>query len=413
MNLYLQFVLRYLYPKSGNSFSSNASILAIIGLSIGLFSLILTMSIIKGFENVLENKLSSIDGLIRVQNILGKPINEKDNLDSILYSTDIPIKVSPYIRGTAMIRLGKYTEGIIIEGVSKLPDRSYFDIEQTSIDDNKIIIGKSLSDDLGIDIGDKVIINPLINSPDKFNMQKFNLIEVSGIFKSGMQEYDKTIAYVSIDKAKEIFEMKSQVSGYVINSKEPLYEIIERLNNYIRYPYYLESWKERHRIIFDWINIQRLPIIIIFGLISLVAITNIMATISMIIREKNSQIGILMALGMKPNDIRKIFFYYGGTIGLAGCFFGSVAAYLFIIVQNRFKVISLPEDIYFMDYVPAVFDYSIFIFVLISTILISVISTIFPTKNIIKMIKSIETQWKIAYFRVHVDARALSRGAGE
>tara|TARA_B100001245_G_scaffold202648_2_gene163149 strand:+ start:491 stop:1675 length:1185 start_codon:yes stop_codon:yes gene_type:complete len=385
MNLYLQFVLRYLYPKSGNSFSSNASILAIIGLSIGLFSLILTMSIIKGFENVLENKLSSIDGLIRVQNILGKPINEKDNLDSLLYSTDIPIKVSPYIRGTAMIRLGKYTEGIIIEGVSKLPDRSYFDIEQTSIDDNKIIIGKSLSDDLGIDIGDKVIINPLINSPDKFNMQKFNLIEVSGIFKSGMQEYDKTIAYVSINKAKKIFGMKSQVSGYVINSKEPLYEIIERLNNYIRYPYYLESWKERHRIIFDWINIQRLPIIIIFSLISLVAITNIMATISMIIREKNSQIGILMALGMKPNDIRKIFFYYGGTIGLAGCFFGSVAAYLFIIVQNRFKVISLPEDIYFMDYVPAVFDYSIFTFVLISTILISVISTIFPTKNIIKM----------------------------
>jgi len=385
MNLYLQFVLRYLYPKSGNRFSSNASILAIIGLSIGLFSLILTMSIIKGFENVLENKLSSIDGLIRVQNILGKPISEKDNLDSLLYSTDIPIKVSPYIRGTAMIRLGKYTEGIIIEGVSKLPDRSYFDIEQTSIDDNKIIIGKSLSDDLGIDIGDKVIINPLINSPDKFNMQKFNLIEVSGIFKSGMQEYDKTIAYVSINKAKKIFGMKSQVSGYVINSKEPLYEIIERLNNYIRYPYYLESWKERHRIIFDWINIQRLPIIIIFGLISLVAITNIMATISMIIREKNSQIGILMALGMKPNDIRKIFFYYGGTIGLAGCFFGSVAAYLFIIVQNRFKVISLPEDIYFMDYVPAVFDYSIFTFVLISTILISVISTIFPTKNIIKM----------------------------
>ena len=385
MNLYLQFVLRYLYPKSGNSFSSNASVLAIIGLSIGLFSLILTMSIIKGFENVLENKLSSIDGLIRVQNILGKPISEKDNLDSLLYSTDIPIKVSPYIRGTAMIRLGKYTEGIIIEGVSKLPDRSYFDIEQTSIDDNKIIIGKSLSDDLGIDIGDKVIINPLINSPDKFNMQKFNLIEVSGIFKSGMQEYDKTIAYVSIDKAKEIFEMKSQVSGYVINSKEPLYEIIERLNNYIRYPYYLESWKDRHRIIFDWINIQRLPIIIIFGLISLVAITNIMATISMIIREKNSQIGILMAQGMKPNDIRKIFFYYGGTIGLAGCFFGSVAAYLFIIVQNRFKVISLPEDIYFMDYVPAVFDYSIFTFVLISTILISVISTVFPTKNIIKM----------------------------
>ena len=95
-----------------------------------------------------------------------------------------------------MIRLGNYTEGIIIEGVSKLPDQSYFDIEGTPIGDKKIIIGESLSDNLGIDIGDKVIITPLINSQGGSIIQKFNLIEVGGLFKSGMQEYDKTIAYV-------------------------------------------------------------------------------------------------------------------------------------------------------------------------------------------------------------------------
>ena len=333
--------------------------LAVTGLAIGLFSLILTMSIIKGFENVLELKLSSIDGLIRIKNILGKPISEKDNLDSLLYSYHNNIEINPYIRGAAMIRLGNYTEGIII--------------------------GESLSDNLGIDIGDKVIITPLINSQGGSIIQKFNLIEVGGLFKSGMQEYDKTIAYVSIDKAKKIFEMDSQVSGYVINSKIPLKKINEDLKNYIKYPYYLESWKDRHRIIFEWINVQRLPIIIIFGLIALVAITNIMATISMIIREKNSQIGILMAQGMKLNEIRKIFYYHGGAIGLAGCFLGSVSAYLFIILQNRYKLISLPEDIYFVDHIPAVFDYSIFSFILIATILISIASTIFPSNKIIKM----------------------------
>ena len=359
--------------------------LAVTGLAIGLFSLILTMSIIKGFENVLELKLSSIDGLIRIKNILGKPISEKDNLDSLLYSYYNNIEINPFIRGAAMIRLGNYTEGIIIEGVSKLPDQSYFDIEGTPIGDKKIIIGESLSDNLGIDIGDKVIITPLINSQGGSIIQKFNLIEVGGLFKSGMQEYDKTIAYVSIDKAKKIFEMDSQVSGYVINSKIPLKTINEDLKNYIKYPYYLESWKDRHRIIFDWINVQRLPIIIIFGLIALVAITNIMATISMIIREKNNQIGILMAQGMKLNEIRKIFYYHGGAIGLAGCFLGSMSAYLFIILQNRYKLISLPEDIYFVDHIPAVFDYSIFSFILIVTILISIASTIFPSNKIIKM----------------------------
>ena len=385
MNLYLQFVLRYLNPKSRNSFSSNASILAIIGLSIGLFSLLLTMSIIKGFENVLEKKLSSIDGLFRVQNILGKPIMVEENLDSLLYDTGLPIEVSPYVRGTAMIRLGEYTEGIIIEGVTKLPDRAYFNIEENTVSKDNIIIGKSLSDDLDINIGDEVIITPLINTLSEPISQKYNLIEVSGLFKSGMQEYDKTIAYVSFEQAKKIFGMDNQVSGYVINSKEPLIVLNEKLNDHIRYPYYLESWKDRHRIIFDWINIQRLPIIIIFGLIALVAITNIMATISMIIREKNSQIGILMAQGMKYNNIQIIFFIQGGVIGLVGCVLGSTAAYLFILLQNRYKLISLPEDIYFMDYVPAAFDFSIFCIILISTLLISILSTIVPTKTIMKL----------------------------
>ena len=343
------------------------------------------MSIIKGFENVLEKKLSSIDGLFRVQNILGKPIMVEENLDSLLYDTGLPIEVSPYVRGTAMMRLGEYTEGIIIEGVTKLPDRAYFNIEQNTVSKDNIIIGKSLSNDLDINIGDEVIITPLINTLREPISQKYNLIEVSGLFKSGIQEYDKTIAYVSLEQAKKIFGMDNQISGYVINSKEPLIALNEKLNGHIRYPYYLESWKGRHRIIFDWINIQRLPIIIIFGLIALVAITNIMATISMIIREKNSQIGILMAQGMKYNNIQKIFFIQGGVIGLVGCVLGSTSAYLFILLQNRYKFISLPEDIYFMDYVPAAFDYSIFFIILISTLLISILSTIVPTKTIMKL----------------------------
>ena len=385
MKLYLQFVLRYLYPKSGSSFSSNASILAIIGLSIGLFSLILTMSIIKGFEDTLEEKLSSIDGLIRVQNIFGKPISEKENLDSLIYRSGLPINVAPFIRGTAMIHKGKYTEGIIIEGVKELPDKSYFKLDKKANYKDNIILGKSLSSILDVGLNDQVIVTPLINTEKDFFRKKYNIIKVSGFFNSGMQEYDKAIAYVSIEKAKEIFQMDNQISGYVINSKLKMDVIIDGLDQHIKYPYYLESWKDRHRIIFEWINIQRLPIIIIFGLIALVAITNIMATISMIIREKNSQIGILMSQGMKLADIRKIFLLQGGFIGLFGCLIGSFSAYIFIILQNKYKLISLPEDIYFMDYVPAAFDYSIFFLILISTFIISIASSIMPTKSIFKL----------------------------
>ena len=174
MNLHLQFVLRYLYPKSGNSFSSNASILAIIGLSIGLFSLILTLSIIKGFENTLDEKLSSIDGKVRVQNILGKPISRSEKLDSLLSGINFPLKVAPYIRGAAMIRHGDNTYGIIIEGLDRIPDQAYFVLESYTIDKDDIIIGKALADEMDIVIGDKVIITSLSNPNNHAIDQKFN-----------------------------------------------------------------------------------------------------------------------------------------------------------------------------------------------------------------------------------------------
>ena len=384
MNLYLQFVLRYLYSKSGNSFSSNASILAIIGLSIGLFSLILTLSIIKGFENVLDEKLSSIDGKVRVKSILGNPISKQEKLDSLLSNIDLSLDISPYIRGNAMIRSGGNTDGIIIEGVNKIQNNTYFDLNNNSINKNDIIIGKALANEMGISIGDKIIITSLDDTRDYLINQKFNLMKVIGFIDSGMREYDKTIAYTSLEMARDIFDMDSSVSGFIINGSYQIKSITNFLSNHIGYPYYYETWRDRHRIIFNWIKTQRFPIVIIFSLIALVAITNIMAAVSMIIREKNSQIGVLISLGMEANEIRKIFYYYGAIIGFLGCILGSGFSYIFILVQNKYKIIRLPEDIYFMDYVPANFDSIVFCTVLILTLMISIISTIIPSKSIIR-----------------------------
>ncbi len=382
----MQFVLRYLYPNSGNNFSSNASVLAIIGLSIGIFSLILTLSIIKGFEDVLDKKLSSIDGKARVQNILGESISKPGKLDTLLSKIDFPLQISPYIRGTAMIRLSGNTDGIIIEGIDKILDHTYFDLKNHNINKDNIILGKALADEMGIDIGDRIIVTPLDNQINHTIKQKFNLMEVIGFIDSGMKEYDKKIAYTSIDGARNIFEMENAISGFIINSNEKVESIVKVLNEHIRYPYYYETWRERHQIIFDWIRIQRLPIIIIFSLIALVGITNIMAAVSMIISEKNTQIGILLSLGMETNDIRKIFFYYGGIIGFLACTLGSALSYLFIIIQNKYKIISLPEDIYFMDYIPANFDLFVFCSVLVLTLSISIFSTIIPSRSIINQV---------------------------
>ena len=107
---------------------------------------------------MLDEKLSNIDGKVRVKSILGNPIIMQEKLDSLLSNIDFPLDIVPYIRGAAMVRLGGSTDGIIIEGVDKIPDQNYFDLRSKIISKNDIIIGKVLADEMGISIGDQIII---------------------------------------------------------------------------------------------------------------------------------------------------------------------------------------------------------------------------------------------------------------
>ena len=117
MKLYLQFILRYFKHGKKRSFSSNAINLATIGLAIGVFSLLVTISVIKGFENVLSNKLVNVDGKIRLKTIFGSSINELDKIDSTILRSNLKMNVTPFVRGSVVIHKNKVNEGLLVEGV--------------------------------------------------------------------------------------------------------------------------------------------------------------------------------------------------------------------------------------------------------------------------------------------------------
>lgn len=384
MKLYLQFTLRYFRNRNSSSFSSNAITLAILGLAIGVFSLILTLSIIKGFEEVLANKISNIDGQIRIKNIFGNPINESDRLDSTLLASNLKIEVKPFVRGTLIVHRNNNTEGVLVEGIESFSNPQLLNLKDRFIADDDIIIGSSLSDKLKLYTSDVLVAVPLIGFNGKLINLKYNKYQVGGIFKSGMEEYDKNLAYINLNNAQKLFSMQGKVSGYIVNSTEEIKYLVETINEHVKYPFYVETWKERHRIIFDWVNTQKIPIIIIFSLIALVGITNIMATISLMINEKQLQVGLLSSQGLQNHQIRKIFLLQSGLIGFGGSFIGSFAALSFIYIQNNYKIITLPEKVYFMDSLPVAFDHSAAIIVIMFSFLISIISGLFPTKSIFK-----------------------------
>ena len=388
MKLSLYLALRHLNSIDKSNFSSFAGKLSIIGLAFGIASLILTLSVYQGFENTISNKIASFDGHYRFQDILGRPIDENSDLNSLLYNI-IDKKndsiIRSFVQGPALIRKGINAEGVIIEGVSGNslvePLDNLLIYGTGTFSDNSIIIGKSLSDKYGLGIGDPLVIFDLKSISGISGIYRLKQFIVSGIFHSGLSEYDNNIVYTSIQNAQYLLGVEEKITGKIMyftqNNFSPIAEI---LNEKLSYPYYATSWKEKHQTLFKWLEVQKLPIIIIFGMISLVAIVNIVSALTMIALDKTKTIGALQAIGFPKKQINLIFLSKGAIIGVIGSLIGAFIALVLGFIQMKYHILSISEDIYFMDHLPISFNINNILMILLMGIISSLMASYWPAK---------------------------------
>ncbi len=358
------------------SFCRYASWLAIGGLSIGITALMLTASIIQGFQDVISQKLSSFEGDARIEHMLGKSIYLTDpTIDSLMnYSLNV---AQPFIRGICMIRSGSEAEGVIIEGTNYLPIAIASENFE-KINTGEIILGNNLANILNIRIGDRIFLQSFASSTELSNIPIIKSLTVRYIFYSGLQDYDKTLAFINLEDARKFFGFDAnEVSGLIVDKIDSISK-----DYTLNYPYFLETWLERHSLLFEWISIQRWPAYIMFGLISLVGLVNLIAAIAMIIIEKSAQIGILYSQGLSKNNLKLIFMYQGGFIGGIGSLVGGFLSIIIIGLQHRYKLLNIPSDVYFMDQIPFTFNYPIFILIIILVLFFSVLASWWPARSV-------------------------------
>ena len=388
MKLSLHLALRHLNSSDKSNFSSFAGKLSIIGLSFGIASLILTMSIYQGFENTISNKIASFDGHYRFQDILGRSIDENSDLnsvlDNILSERNDPI-IRSFVQSPALFRKGINAEGVIIEGISGNglvePLNNLLISGTGTFSDNSIIIGKSLSDKYGLVIGDPLVIFDLSSISDISGMYRLKQFTIGGIFHSGLSEYDNNMIYTSIQNAQYLLDIEEKISGKVVYfTQNNFSSISELIDEKLRYPYYSNSWKEKHHTLFKWLEVQKLPIIIIFGMISLVAIVNIISALTMIVLDKIKTIGVLQAVGFRKKQINLIFLLKGAIIGIIGSFIGLFIALVLGWMQMKYHILSISEDIYFMDHLPVSFNINNILLILILGIISSLIASYWPAR---------------------------------
>lgn len=358
----------------------------------GVAVLIIALTILDGFEKVIEDKIISFNSHIQITSF------SKRNLDDYRlmmpeikeYTGSSLESISPFIYKAALIKNRKFSEGIMLKGILPATDnsdiRKYIVSGSYKFDTGElpgIILGKKLAEKLFIKSGDKITLFTLKNDiiPSIANPPAIKQFYVTGIYESGMAEYDDLNAYCDFKTAQDFFDIGNKISGYNIRLKklDEVDKIAYNLQNELPYPYYVRTIFKVHQNIFTWIELQKKPIPIILGLIILVAVFNIVGTLLMIVLERTGAIGILRALGAKKTQIIKIFMIQGITLSIIGIIIGNVLAFILSYLQVRFDMISLPPDIYFISSVPIAINIYNYLLVSSTAFVLSIFAAVIPS----------------------------------
>ncbi|MDQ1265399.1 MAG: hypothetical protein QG635_549 [Bacteroidota bacterium] len=337
---------------------------ALVSVMLGSMALIVSLSVLEGFDKNLREYAVKFTAHIMVITFNRKFIdNYKIKAEQIRSKFPQIRSIAPVIEKEALLKSKAGIDGAFVRGIIPGSDitnlqtniiRGKFSFSSDSA--SEIIIGKALADKLNIVIGDSIFVfsakeieNSVLPEP---KIKKFG---VSGIYETGMTKYDEMMTFIPYRTASGFFDIPYSSATQLeillddINNAPVL---SDQIQGELGYPFYCLTVFEQHSSIFAWIELQKKPIPIVLGLISAVAVLNIITTLLIVIVEKTNTIGVLRALGMDSRGILLTFVHQGLSLGIKGGLLGAGLALSFAIVQNTFHLIRLDGNIYNLDTLP-------------------------------------------------------------
>lgn len=384
--------LRYLRSRRHRGFISFITFIAVIGVTLGVAALIITLSVLGGFERTIKENVISFTAHLQLISFQNQLLPNSSKTMEVVLSEYPEIKsIAPFLSREGMIRSASTTDGVLIKGIdprndisaatTRMVDGSY-NLEQKERGVEGIILGRRLAQKLEVGMGDRVLLMSLGGSSVTLSQTRVMQFEVRGLYETGMAEYDETYIYVNLKNAQRLFAVGPMVSGFdiLVHDLDSLDNIAQRLPERLGYPYYARTTYQMNRNLFTWIELQKKPIPIIIGLIIIVATVNIIGTLLMMVMEKGKEIGILRALGTDRKKLTGIFLAQGMFIAIVGVILGNSIAFLLCWLELHYRIISLPSGIYFMSHVPIDLNPLNFLLVSVLALLMCFLSSIIPSR---------------------------------
>ena len=387
-----EITFRYLKTRKKDGFLNIISIFSFIGISLGVAVLIIVMSVMNGFRTELISKIVGFNAHVTV-----KPYENSISLDKLndknlkLISKELIFSNS----GEAIIISKDYTKGLVLRGYSSknfpkldVVKKGKLIGEPNQLLENSISIGKELSFNLGLNIGDRVsIMSPVGIETIIGSLPKQETFIISSIFASGLADFDANIAFINLDTLEGFFDLdkeKRNLEIYLNNSSnidEVKIQIQQIFDNEFVY-----TWADMNSSLFSALKVERNVMFIILSLIIIVAAFNIISGLTILVKNKTKDIAILKSIGVLNKSIIKIFFLIGVIIGTTATFFGIFLGVIFSLyienlrefLSSTFNISLFPEEIYFLSTMPSEINPKSIFIISLCSIFISIIVSIFP-----------------------------------
>ncbi|OQX80535.1 MAG: hypothetical protein B6D56_04880 [Candidatus Omnitrophica bacterium 4484_70.1] len=365
--------LRYLFKGKAKHISF-ISIISCLAVAVGISTLIIVISVMNGFDKDLMNKLLRFNYHLTVENVnkgfpqgIVEKIREIPGIESANF----------YVQTQVFAQLGNLILPLFVRGIEFHDERErkafYRYVKEEKNVQSGFFIGEGLKKRFCL--GEKIQFYPL--------KRKFKLVEgkVRGVFKVGLYDLDNSYLVCSLEKAKSLSKNYLLVLGIRVSNPFKIKRIKEKISSLLGEGFIVSSWMDYNHTLFSALKLEKITMFIILSLIVLVASFNIFATLTVKVVEKTKDIGVLRALGFNSKKVLSIFSLQGGMLGIVGVLLGVILGVGISLFLKKFQFIRLPQEIYYIEYLPVSINYKDIILISSLGILLSFFSSFFPARK--------------------------------
>ena len=389
--------MRYLRARRKEGFISVIAGFSLLGIALGVATLIIVMSVMNGFRHELLGRILGLNGHLTMEAYQG-PLPDYARLTDELRKLPMVKMADPLVQGQAMVTVKDRAIGAVVRGMrpEDVKARAIIanNIKEGSLDrfhgEDVVIIGRRMAEGLGVGVGDQItLISPQSTATLIGLIPRIKIYDVVGIFEVGMSEYDSSFVFMPLEAAQLYFKMPGAASDIEITVDDPdrITAAVDAIQAKIGTNYRFVDWQQANSSFFGAIQVERNVMFLILTLIIVVAAFNIISGQIMLVKDKGRDIAILRTMGATRGMIMRIFLLSGASIGVLGTALGfgiglafadnikSIRQWLQGLLHTRL----FPEEIYFLSQLPAIVDPGEVTTVVVMSLTLSLLATLYPS----------------------------------